>query len=109
VIELQQMTKELLEKEDILLFIHTPFCGTCHLADSMLRMIETAHRKELFYDMNASLFPGFMQEQQIESVPCLLIKKGGVVQEKIYAFHSVPNIYTYVLEYFPEWFSQDEA
>jgi len=97
-----EITEQQIEENDYFLYIHTPFCGTCHLASSMLRQIEAAHKKDIFYDMNASLHESFMQEEQIESVPCLYIKKDGEVKKKIYTFHSVPNIYTYLLEYNPQ-------
>ena len=31
-------------------------------------------------------------DYEIESVPCLLIQKDGIVQNKIYAFQSVPYL-----------------
>src|SRR5690625_5541254 len=71
----KEITTEQLGKEDYILYIHTPFCGTCHMARTILSQIETVHQKDLFYEMNASLHPEFMQEIEIESVPCLLIKK----------------------------------
>lgn len=96
---MREITKKELNSEEYFLYIHTPFCGTCHIANAMLRQIETAHKKEIFYDMNASLHADFMQEHKIESVPCLLIKIDGEIKEKIYTFHSIPNIYTYLLKY----------
>ena len=103
---MQEITKERLEEEDYLLFIFSPFCGTCHLARSMLVKIESVHKENIFYEMNASLYPGFMQDNQIESVPCLLIKKGNVIKEKIYAFRSIPNIYSYLMTYKPALFAK---
>ncbi|HLR79896.1 MAG TPA: thioredoxin family protein [Bacillota bacterium] len=103
-----QITEEILQKDRFMLYIHTPFCGTCHVARSMLDKIETTHRTHLFYEMNASLFPEFMHEHQIESVPCLLIKDQGEVKEKVYAFRSIANIYKYLLAYKPELFSSDD-
>ncbi|HLR68631.1 thioredoxin family protein [Virgibacillus alimentarius] len=100
------MTNELLNTERYLLYIHTPFCGTCHLARSMLEHIESVHREDIFYEMNASLFSDFMQEAKIESVPCLFIKEENEIKEKIYAFKSIPNIYSYLLKYKPELFSR---
>lgn len=97
-----EITNERLTEESYLLYIHTPFCGTCHMAKSILDQIESAHRQDLFYEMNASLFPEFMQEIEVESVPCLLIKQNNEIKEKIYVFHSVPNIYHYLLKYTPE-------
>lgn len=98
------ITNEILREESYLLYIHTPFCGTCHMARKILDQIESAHQQDIFYEMNASLYPGFMQDMQIESVPCLLIKVDGVIKEKIYVFHSVPNIYHYLLKNKPEMF-----
>lgn len=56
--------------------------------------------------MNASLYPEFMQQAQIESVPCLLIKQNHDIKEKVYAFKSVANIYEYLMKYNPEIFSK---
>lgn len=91
-----------------MLFISTPFCGTCHLAKSMLLDIETIHKQAIFYEMNASLYPQFMQEMEIESVPCLLIKVNDEVKEKVYAFRSIPNIYSYLIKYNKEVFSNPD-
>ncbi|WP_245207969.1 thioredoxin family protein [Sediminibacillus dalangtanensis] len=73
-------------------FIHTPFCGTCKMAEKMLLVLEQIEEVSLFHEMNASLFPGFMQSYQVESVPCLLIVENGRVQEKVYAFQSLIHI-----------------
>ncbi len=92
-------------QDHYLLYIHTPFCGTCHVARSMLAEIERAHQQDIFFEMNASLHPEFMQTNQVESVPCLFIKDKGKAAEKIYAFQSIPNIYSYLLKYEPALFS----
>ncbi len=42
---------------------------------------------------NINFLEEFAYEQQIESVPCLLITKDGKVHEKVYAFKSVQNLY----------------
>jgi thiol-disulfide isomerase/thioredoxin len=101
---LQQISETILKEERFLLYIHTPFCGTCHLARTMLAQIETVHKKDVFYEMNAALFPEFMQKAEVESVPCLLIMDNHKIKEKVYAFKSVANIYSYLLQYKPELF-----
>ncbi|WP_106496775.1 thioredoxin family protein [Lentibacillus sp. Marseille-P4043] len=101
---MQEITTEVLQQDHYLLFIHTPFCGTCALARTMLDKIESVHQESIFYHMNASFYPDFMQDNQIESVPCLLIKTDNEVQEKVYAFHSIANIYSYLMKYKPELF-----
>lgn len=102
---MKQITGEQLKQAQFILFIHTPFCGTCQVARKMLHQIESVHKTDIFYEMNASLFPNFMQENQVESVPCLLIKDQNKVKEKIYAFQSIGNIYRYLLLYKPELFA----
>ncbi|SET34949.1 Thioredoxin [Oceanobacillus limi] len=103
---MQNINEKILEKDSVMIFIHTPFCGTCHVARNILRQIEAVHKDDLFYDMNASLYPSFMQENQIESVPCLFIKQNGRIEEKIYAFQSVPNIYSYIMKYRADLFEK---
>lgn len=93
-----------LKRDDLLLYIHTPFCGTCHVARAMLEKIESIHQRNIFYEMNASYYPGFMQEEKIKSVPCLYIKINGKVKEKVYVFHSIANIYYYLHRYQPSLF-----
>ncbi|MFZ0370755.1 MAG: thioredoxin family protein [Halobacillus sp.] len=89
-----------LEEQNIgLTFIHTPFCGTCHLARRMLTTIEVTYNRELFKECNASLHPDLMKTYQIKSVPCLLVTHQGEIVEKIYAFHSVPFMYDKLSEY----------
>lgn len=70
----------------------------------MLDHIEKMHDQHIFYEMNASLYPEFMHKAQVESVPCLLIKKDQEIKEKIYAFKSVANIYEYLIMYEPNFF-----
>ena len=43
--------------------------------------------------MNINFFPEIAKQYEIESVPCLLLFKKGSLQNKIYAFQSVPYIY----------------
>lgn len=104
---MRQITEEILKQERFLLYIHTPLCGTCRLARAMLDKIESVHKEEVFYEMNASLYPEFMQEYKVESVPCLLIKDNNELKEKVYAFQSIPNIYTYLMKYKPELFQSE--
>ena len=74
-------------------YLYTPMCGTCKVASKMLGVVE-----ELLPDMpmgKADL--NYVQEiaelYKVESVPCLLITKNGELEEKIYAFQSVPYLY----------------
>lgn len=101
---MQVVTKELLEKDSYILYIYTPFCGTCSVARAMLEKIEAVHDREIFLEMNANYEETFLHEHKIESVPCLLIKQDNVIKEKIYTFYSTGNIYQYLFQYKPEIF-----
>lgn len=102
---MQQISEQNLNQKRFLLYIYTPFCGTCSVARAMLEKIEAIHQEDIFYEMNASLYPEYMQENKIESVPCLLIKECDEIKEKIYAFQSTGNIYSYLMKYKPELFN----
>lgn len=101
---MRKATKDQLEKDSYILFIHTPFCGACTVGRAMLEKIEKIHRQDIFLEMNANYEEQFLHEHKIESVPCLLIKKDGVIKEKIYTFYSTANIYHYLYLYKPELF-----
>lgn len=102
-----ETTAEKLEKKDsYLLFIYSPFCGTCHVARQFLEQIENTLREQIFYEMNAMYEEEFMQQYKVRSVPCLFIYKDGEVKEQVYTFYSIQNIYHYLLEYAPELFAE---
>ncbi|QDP41010.1 thioredoxin family protein [Radiobacillus deserti] len=92
-------TEEQLQEGLLFLFIHTPFCGTCKVGRTMLVAIEQMWNDNLFYEMNAAIFPAYMQQNKIESVPCLLILKDGEIKDKIYAFRSVQYLYQQIFYY----------
>ncbi|GLO67052.1 MULTISPECIES: thioredoxin family protein [Oceanobacillus] len=87
------------------IYIYTPFCGTCSVARAMLDNIERLHQQDIFHEINASIHPEYMQNNQIESVPCLLFMENGEIVERIYTFYSTANIYDYLIKYQPELFS----
>src|SRR5690625_7651565 len=92
----KEITTEQLGKEDYILYIHTPFCGTCHMARTILSQIETVHQKDLFYEMNASLHPEFMKVIVIESVSCFLIMKEYKINDKLYVLYFYSIIFNYL-------------
>ncbi len=74
-----------------ILYIYTPMCGTCQVASKMMQVIKEM-KPFLIGQANINYLGDFAMDHQIESVPCLLIAKGGTVYKKIYAFQSVPFI-----------------
>ncbi|MCA1061177.1 thioredoxin family protein [Rossellomorea aquimaris] len=74
-------------------YLYTPMCGTCQVAGRMMDVVEKLPQSYHFVKANLNYLPEFAEKQSIESVPCLLLLKDGVEQERIYAFQSVPFLY----------------
>lgn len=75
-----------------LLYLFTPLCGTCQVAGKMLAVIEELVSEKPIGKTDLNFIPNLAEQLGIESVPCLIIIKDGHVQDKIYAFHSVPYL-----------------
>ncbi|WP_188206609.1 thioredoxin family protein [Alkalibacillus aidingensis] len=75
-----------------ILFVNSPFCGTCKIAKRMLKYVEEILGEEKFFELNATLAPDLMQQFNITSVPCLIVFKNGVPVERMYTFNSVPFV-----------------
>ncbi|MFC4355109.1 thioredoxin family protein [Chryseomicrobium palamuruense] len=73
------------------LYIYTPMCGTCQVASKMLTVCEEVLQQPI-PQLNANYAPELMHEEQIESVPCLLLRNDQGEYLKIYAFQSVPYL-----------------
>ncbi|MEH7662079.1 thioredoxin family protein [Bacillus velezensis] len=91
--ELQENELESIQDDVYLLYLYTPFCGTCKLESKMLTVVEEMLPGAAFYKNNVNYSPAFAKAYQIESVPCFLLFKGGELVEKGYAFRSVSYLY----------------
>lgn len=74
-------------------YLYTPMCGTCMVASKMMEVIEQLVPNVLMGKANLNYMEQLAIELEIESVPCLVISNGGKIEEKIYAFQSVPFLY----------------
>ena len=81
-------------------FFYTPFCGTCHLAERMLSVVEQMRADWSLYKININFSPGLVASWRIESVPCLAFISQGDLVRKEYAFQSVDML----LEWFRAFF-----
>ncbi|MCM3597660.1 thioredoxin family protein [Metabacillus idriensis] len=99
-IEIQEEQLDIFaEKEFGILYLYTPFCGTCQLAKKMLTVVEELLPGLTIHTANLNFLPKQAIKWGIESVPCMLIFENGEVAQKIYAFHSVEHIYQIMKEY----------
>jgi thiol-disulfide isomerase/thioredoxin len=78
--------------EPFILFVHTPFCGTCALARKMLTVAEAALPELKLEAANLNLYSELAAAYRIESVPCLLIRHPDGRLEKVYRFGSVVEL-----------------
>ncbi|KIY23277.1 MULTISPECIES: thioredoxin family protein [Mesobacillus] len=88
----------LAEKHTGYLYFYTPICGTCQLASKMLTVIEQLLPELRSGKADLNFLPEMAERFEIESVPCLILIKNGEVQEKIYAFQSVPYLFEKLTE-----------
>jgi hypothetical protein len=72
--------------------VHTPLCGTCKAARQMLNVVGEMMPELPMTAANLNLMPDLAQTFQIESVPCLLLKRPDGYVEKLYRFGSVPEL-----------------
>ena len=83
---------EKMESEQAFLYLYTPLCGTCEVASKMLNIVKILNPSLQVGKINVNYNQKVAVQYEVESVPCLLIAEKGIVQQKIYAFQSVPYL-----------------
>lgn len=81
------------EMASFALFLYTPFCGTCKLAERMLMIITETDPAIVMYKANINRLPSLAIDWKISSVPALLIIHQGEVTRQLYALQSVDYLY----------------
>ncbi|CAM3551598.1 MULTISPECIES: thioredoxin family protein [Brevibacillus] len=76
-------------KQTFALFVYTPMCGTCKLAERMLEVTHEALPTAPLYKINLNTAAPLAEKWQITSVPALIIFNRGEIQETHYAMQSV--------------------
>jgi thioredoxin 1 len=96
-------TRNIIKHKEMALFLFTPTCGTCKLAEKMLTVIQELLPDFPIKKVNLNYTPDLASEWEVQSVPCLLLFKEGVMVKKIFAFQSVDYLYKEVKDlYLPE-------
>ena len=88
-----EMENFLEEKPTGYLYFYTPMCGTCQVASKMLTVVEQLLPNVPSGKADLNYLPEMAERFEIQSVPSLIVLRNGEVQEKIYAFHSVPYLF----------------
>jgi thioredoxin 1 len=85
--------KQIEKHENLALFMYTPLCGTCKLAERMLMVIDELVPTLSIKKINLNYVPQIATEWEIQSVPCLLLFKKGKLLKRVFAFQSVEFLY----------------
>lgn len=87
-----ELQHNIAEKASFVLFLHSPFCGTCHVAAQMTTVHQNLYPKIPFVKGNVNLLPEYVENYEVTSIPALHVWLEGEVVAKIYAFHSVSSL-----------------
>lgn len=74
-----------------LIFGYTPMCGTCKVSERMLDIANDILQLPV-KKVDLNFHPDFSMENEIMSVPVLLVMNKDIVEKRIYAFQSVPYL-----------------
>lgn len=88
----EEIIKKVSAEETFCLYLYTPICGTCQVASKMISVVKEIVPTVEFGKSDVNFIREVTNRYEIESVPCLLLFKKGKLQQKIYAFHSVPYL-----------------
>lgn len=93
--------QELLWKAEgpIVVFFHTPLCGTCAVGRKMLTVALAALPDISAASCNLNAMPHWAQDWQISSIPCLVIVERLKVVEKVTAFESAGHLFRVLQPY----------
>ncbi|MFC0470230.1 thioredoxin family protein [Halalkalibacter kiskunsagensis] len=92
-----------------IVFVYTPLCGTCKLAERMVGVVEKTFETLPIFSLNINHSPAFAQKWKIKSVPCLLLFQKGLGVERIYAFQSIAYVHDIVKPYAATWILRKQS
>lgn len=81
------------EMKTFALFVYSPMCGTCKLAERMLEVTHEALPAVTIYKTNLNTAAKMAERWQITSVPALLMFNKGEHTETHYAMQSVGHLF----------------
>ncbi|OWA37347.1 hypothetical protein B9G55_04610 [Saccharibacillus sp. O16] len=85
-------------ERQIVIFGHTPFCGTCKAARRMLDVVLQMRPDLDIYALDLNFASAFIERYRITSTPSLSIFDPGTQQEPrtLYAMQSVPRLLDFI-------------
>jgi len=94
----ERMMKRDAKEDPVIVFLHTPLCGTCAAARKMLDVVEFVVPDVQLLAADVNFLPGIVERYQIRSVPALLAipSSPGANPEVLYRMGSVQDIVSFV-------------
>ncbi|ANA82198.1 thioredoxin [Paenibacillus glucanolyticus] len=94
----ERMAKRDMEADPVIVFLHTPLCGTCAAARKMIEIVEHVVPDMKLLEADVNFLPGIVERYQIRSVPALLAvqSSAGAVPAVLYRMGSVQDIASFV-------------
>lgn len=97
VLSQQQILDKIKDKENFALYVHSPMCGTCQLAQRMVHIAnELDDISVSIFEANVAEIQGLVRNYHISSIPCLIVWHKGLVKRQEYALGSVDRIYSWL-------------
>jgi thioredoxin 1 len=87
------------QKRTGLIYLYTPFCGTCQVSGKMLLVAAELLPEITIGKINLNYMRELAEKWVVESVPCLVFIEEGAVVHKIYAFQSVPYLVDQIMRF----------
>ncbi len=86
-------------ERQIIVFGHTPFCGTCKAARRMLEVAEQIRPDIDVYALDLNFAPTFIERYRIGSTPSLSVFEPGDREPRtVYAMRSVPRLLDFIAD-----------
>ncbi|MFC3749828.1 thioredoxin family protein [Paenibacillus sp. GCM10012306] len=85
--------------DPLIVFLHTPLCGTCKVARRMLEVAGHLVRDDLvIHEANVNMLPELVRSYRISSVPALLVAQADRLTppEVHYSMGSVERVLEYI-------------
>lgn len=85
-------------ERQIIVFGHSPFCGTCRVARRMLEVVEQMNPDIDIYALDLNFSPRFIQKYKVSSTPSVSVFEPGMRGEPrtAYAMQSVPYLLDFI-------------
>ena len=91
-LEQKELDEFIDQKRTGLIYLYTPFCGTCQVSGKMLLVAAELLPDITIGKINLNYMRELAEQWEVESVPCLVFIEEGRLSKKLYAFQSVPYL-----------------